>query len=62
MKARFTSELSNEAENKKNTQQAKKGRGITNDSLAGQPRGGDEKAECDQGKAHLLGCEILHES
>ena len=49
-----------EAENKKNTQQAKKGRGITNDSLAGQPRGDDEKAEGNESEANFLSGEVLH--
>ena len=47
---------------KDNAQKAEEGSGVATDGLAGHPRGGDEKAECDQGKAHLLGCEILHES
>ena len=51
-----------EAQNEKNTQQAKKGRSIANDGLAGQPRGKDEKAEGDESEANLLSGEVLHES
>ena len=50
-----------EAQNKKNTQQAKKGRSVATDGLAGQPRGGDEEAEGDESEANLLSGEILHE-
>ena len=46
---------------KDDTQKAKEGSGVAADGLAGHPRGGDEEAKGDQGKAHLLGCEILHE-
>jgi hypothetical protein len=49
-----------EAQNEKNTQQAKKGRSIATDGLAGQPRGKDEKAEGDESEANLLSGEVLH--
>ena len=47
---------------KDNTQKAEEGSGVATDGLAGHPRDGDEKAECDQGEAHLLGCEVMHGS
>ena len=49
-------------EEKDDTQKAKERGCVAIDGLAGHPRGGDEKAEGDQGEAHLLGCEVMHES
>ena len=47
---------------KADTQKAEQRSGIATEGLAGHPRGGDEEAERDKGEAHLLGCEVLHES
>ena len=49
-------------EEKADTQKAKQRSCVAIDGFAGHPRSGDEEAESDEGEAHLLGCEVMHET